>query len=83
MKDSLPFARMGLLLVIGYSAAFMVLFNDESGGGDYFDTFPRSLETLFHAGLGNFRTDVSFFQSYSSSVTIQRSFPGADASPCW
>ena len=59
MKDSLPFAMMGFLLVIGHSAAFMVFFDGESGGGDHFDTFPRSLETLFHAGLGNFETDVS------------------------
>ena len=61
VNDSLPFAMMGLLLMLGYSAAFMVLFDSDArdGDGDNFNTFPHALETLFHSGLGNFKTDVS------------------------
>ena len=62
VNDSLPFAMMGLLLMLGYSAAFMVLFDSDSrhgDGDDNFNTFPHALETLFRAGLGNFETDVS------------------------
>ena len=59
--DSVPFAMMGFLLMLGYSAAFMVLFDGGFGDGEEnsFDTFPHALETLFHTGLGNFETDVS------------------------
>ena len=60
VNDSLPFAMMGLILMLGYSAAFMVLFDGGfgDGDGDYFNTFPHALETLFHTGLGNFETEV-------------------------
>ena len=73
MNDSLPFAMMGLLLTIGYSAAFMVLFNmgDGDGDGENFNTFPHALETLFHTGLGNFEPEVSSVsrQHFLASLT--------------
>ena len=78
-KDSLPFAIMGLLLMIGYSAAFMVLlggtygydYDYDYGYGDegtnvdatYFDTFPHALGKLLSTGQGNFETDVSSARS--------------------
>ena len=72
LNDSLPFAMLGFVLMLGYSAAFMVLFDNglADDDSDNFDTFPRALETLFHTGLGNFDNDVSFF-NHSSSVIIQ------------
>ena len=62
LKDTLPFAMMGFFLVLGYSAAFMILFDSglTDGDSDNFHTLPRALETLFHTGLGNFETDISF-----------------------
>ena len=59
--DSLPFAMMGLLLMLGYSAAFVVLFDDDLAhdSDDNFDTLFHAIQSLFHAGLGNFETDVS------------------------
>ena len=71
LKDTLPFATMGFLLMLGYSTAFMVLFDDgpANDDGNHFNTLPRALETLFHAGLGNFENDVSL-SSDSCSVII-------------
>ena len=67
VNDSLPFAMMGLLLMLGYSAAFMVLFDSDSrDGDDNFNTFPQALETLLHSGLGNFETEVRSAKSQHS-----------------
>ena len=65
LNDSLPFAMLGFVLMLGYSAAFMVLFDNglANDDGDNFHTLPRALETLFHAGLGNFDNDVSSVNS--------------------
>ena len=62
--DSLPFAMMGFILILGYSAAFMVLFDDGLADdvGDNFNTLHRALETLFYTGLGNSETDVGSTQ---------------------
>ena len=83
LKDTLSFAMMGFLLVLGYSAAFMVLFDDglADDDGDNFRTLPRALETLFHSGLGNFETDVS---SSKAELLCHHpvEFSDADASPC-
>ena len=75
VNDSLPFAMMGLLLMLRYSTAFMVLFDNGSGDDDRntFDTFPHALETLFHTSLGNFENDVSSVSRHvpwQISVTI-------------
>ena len=60
LNDSLPFLLMGLILMLGYSTAFVVLyddrfFKDEELG---FNSIPRALETLLHASVGNFDEDV-------------------------
>ena len=63
--DSLPFAMMGFLLMLGYSAAFVVLFDDEFAhdDGDNFDTLLHAIQTLFLVGLGSFETDVGSTQT--------------------
>ena len=66
VNDSLPFAMMGLLLMLGYSAAFMVLCDQSGDGDDNFNTFSHALETLFHPGLGNFETEVRSAKSQHS-----------------
>ena len=87
--DSLPFAMMGLLLMIGYSAAFMILFDIADGDRDYFDTFPHALETLFHTGLGNFEPEVSsvsrqhFLASLTDVFLVQMLRPSADFLTVW
>ena len=97
LNDTLPFAMMGLMLMLGYSAAFMVLFDtglnagddaaagaaddDAAGDDDSFHTLSRALETLFHTGLGNFETDVSSTEAQLLCRHLAMVL-GADASPC-
>ena len=93
-KDSLPFAIMGLLLMIGYSAAFMVLlggtcgYDNDDDEDDCFDTFPHALGTLLRKGHGNFETDVSSARSQHFLVLtevflMQIIFPTSNFRTIW
>ena len=60
LSDSLPFLLIGLFLMLGYSTAFLVLFDEEFVNDEekLFDSLPRALETLFHASVGSFEGEV-------------------------
>ena len=60
LKDSLPFLLMGLVLILGYSTTFVVLFDNRfvEDEEENFDSLPRAMETLFHASVGSFEGEV-------------------------
>lgn len=63
---------LGLLVMVGFGFAFVVLFGDEfvSDDGENFNSPLRSFESLFYAALGDFDPDV---RSSSLSVVISES----------
>ena len=60
IKDSLRFLLLGILLIFGYSAAFVVLAKSGCIGDDEgnFHSLPRAIETLLYACLGSYDADV-------------------------
>jgi len=58
--DITSFAMLGLIVMVGFGMAFLVLFSDnfvEDDGG-MFSSLPQSLESLYYALLGEFDPDV-------------------------
>ena len=60
IKDSWRFLLLVAVMILGYSAAFMVLFRDESikDADGNFSSLPRTIETLFYSCTGNFEVEV-------------------------
>ena len=60
LKDIRPFMVLGTLMIITFGMAFRVLFADlaEDESGESFRTLPLSFESMFHATLGQFETEV-------------------------
>ena len=59
LLDMAPLVLLGFLIVVGFGFAFVVLFEDDFATDvAQFETPQRSFETLFHAMLGEFDSDV-------------------------
>ena len=72
LTDALPFLMMGLFLILGYSTAFVVLFDDRFVKDEEknFDSLPRALETLLHASVGSFEGNVCLTDTLRSSPIL-------------
>ena len=60
ISDSWRFLLLVTLFIVGYSSAFVAIFKNGSMGddGENFNSFPRAIETLFYACIGNFEVEV-------------------------
>ena len=79
IKDSWRFLLLGIVLIVGYSAAVEVLLRSgfHEDYEESFTSFPRAIETLFYAYLGDFDVEVRPHQlplrslDVASAVSIQ------------
>ena len=77
-KDSLPFAMMGLLLMIGYSAAFMVLFGSRLGYEDgYRYRYDYPYDYPYGNGDGDISEDTNVDKDTNVDATYFDTFPHA------
>ena len=61
IKDSWRFLLLVAVMILGYSIAFMALFQSGSieDEDSNFSSLPRTIETLLYSCIGNFEVDVS------------------------